>query len=93
MKVFSVFTALLFAIPNLQASPQATAPAASSSSQAATSSFVWLRASRYARRRNPLTECDCRMIHPADPGGRSPLQVDFELVLRRPIETARLIGS
>src|SRR2546430_16020285 len=39
--------------------------------RAATSSFLRLRASRYAGGRNPLTGCECRMIQPADPGGRS----------------------
>src|ERR1700687_877414 len=45
-----------------------------SSVRTATSSFLRLRAARYAGGRNPLTECECRMIHPADPGGRSEQQ-------------------
>src|ERR1700722_17033832 len=38
---------------------------------AATCSFIRLRASRYAGRRKPLTDCECRMIEPAEMGGRS----------------------
>ncbi len=37
---------------------------------ATTSSFLRVRASLYAGGRNPLTGYECRMIQPADPGGR-----------------------
>jgi hypothetical protein len=44
-----------------------------SGESAATASCGCLRASRYGSCRKPLTECECRMIHLADLGGRSHL--------------------